>query len=136
MRGGNYYILGEFDAAMNHYRQGLKFDPEHQGCKRCVAVYCCFLGVRLCWTDVCSGHRLVKKIQQTQSKAQAALDKKDFDTAVKHLQTLLEADPEHRTVVPKARVDLATALKGADLSHNGIFKCLFCLHRQECLMQG
>jgi tetratricopeptide (TPR) repeat protein len=34
LRGGNYYTLGEFDAAMNHYRQGLKFDPEHNGCKR------------------------------------------------------------------------------------------------------
>jgi tetratricopeptide (TPR) repeat protein len=59
-----------------------------------------------------SGHRLVKKVQQSQQKATAALEKNDYDTAVKHLQTLIDIDPQHNTVVPKARLDLATALKG------------------------
>jgi len=42
LRGSSYYTLGELDMAMNHYRQGLKFDPEHKDCK--------------------SGYRLVKKV--------------------------------------------------------------------------
>ena len=34
LRGDAYFHLGEFDAAVNHYRLGLKYDPEHKGCKK------------------------------------------------------------------------------------------------------
>ncbi len=50
MRTGRaYYILGELDTAMNHYRKGLKFDPEHKGIK-----------------DM---YRIIKKVQDFQKKA-------------------------------------------------------------------
>ena len=29
LRGRAYYLLGEHEMAMNHWRQALKFDPEH-----------------------------------------------------------------------------------------------------------
>ncbi len=48
LRGSSYYVLGEFEMAMNHYRQALKFDPEHLGCK--------------------TGYRLIKKIQSSKEK--------------------------------------------------------------------
>ncbi len=47
--GRAYYILGEFETAMNHYRKGLKFDPEHKGIK-----------------DM---YRVIKKVQDFQKKA-------------------------------------------------------------------
>eukprot|EP01036_Dinobryon_divergens_P030586 gene30586-39854_t len=49
LRGRAYYILGELDTAMNHYRKGLKFDPEHKGIK-----------------DM---YRIIKKVQDYQKKA-------------------------------------------------------------------
>ena len=52
LRGGAYYILGELETAMNHYRKGLKYDPEHDGCK--------------------SGYRLIKKITTFMQKASKA----------------------------------------------------------------
>ena len=27
-------FTGEIESAMNHYRKGLKYDPEHEGCKK------------------------------------------------------------------------------------------------------
>jgi len=89
LRGSAYYVLGEFESAMNHYRQGLKFDPEHNGCK--------------------TGHRQVKKIQTFMLKAEKMSMGGDFPGAIKNLQSLIDADPEHRTVVPKAFLDMANA---------------------------
>lgn len=91
LRGNAYYVLGELDMAVNHYRQGLKFDPEHAGCK--------------------NGHRLVKKIQGFDGKARRALEGGDFAGAIKHLNSLIGVDPQHNTIVPKANLDLARAHK-------------------------
>lgn len=33
LRGDSYFRLGEYDTAIKHYREGLKLDPEHKGCK-------------------------------------------------------------------------------------------------------
>ena len=33
LRGRAFFRLGEHDQAILHYREGLKFDPEHSGCK-------------------------------------------------------------------------------------------------------
>jgi DnaJ family protein C protein 3 len=33
LRGQAYFRLGDHDTAVNHYREGLKLDPEHKGCK-------------------------------------------------------------------------------------------------------
>lgn len=52
LRGRSYYILGELETAMNHYRKGLKYDPEHKGIK-----------------DM---YRIIKKIQDLQKKAAKA----------------------------------------------------------------
>jgi len=91
LRGNAYYVLGELEMAVNHYRQGLKFDPEHAGCK--------------------NGHRLVKKITDFDKKAKKAMAAGDFSNAVKYLKSLKEVDPQHNTIVPQANLDLANAHK-------------------------
>ncbi len=89
LRGRAYYNLGELDTAMNHYRKGLKLDPEHKGCK-----------------DM---YRIVKKIQDLQKKHEKALAAKDFAKAVDLLTKLVAVDHEHATVAPRAKMDLANA---------------------------
>lgn len=91
LRGNAYYVLGELEMAMNHYRQGLKFDPEHSECK--------------------NGHRLVKKLQGFDSKAKKAMTAGDFTNAVKYLKSIISVDPQHNTIVPRANLDLANAHK-------------------------
>jgi DnaJ family protein C protein 3 len=92
MRGKSYYSIGELEMAKNHYRQGLKFDPEHKGCK--------------------SAYRVVKEVTKLQDKAAQALGKDDFSTAVTHLTKLLTVEKENRFILPKVHMDLAKAYKG------------------------
>jgi len=91
LRGRSYYILGEFDTAMNHYRKGLKFDPEHKGIK-----------------DM---YRIIKKVQDLQKKAKKASDANDHKKAVELLKKLVELDPNHSTLAPQTLIELAHALK-------------------------
>jgi len=89
LRGNAYYVLGELESAINHYRQGLKYDPEHKGC--------------------ITGHRQVKKIKDLMSKAEKAGNEGKFENQIKFLLSLLEADPQHRTIAVKTQLDLSTA---------------------------
>ena len=89
LRGNAYYHVGELEMAMNHYRKGLKSDPEHEGCK--------------------SAYRRVKKSQGHSEKAASAMSRGDWAAVIAQLKSLIETDPSHRTIVPKALLDLARA---------------------------
>lgn len=91
LRGSSYYVLGELDMAMNHYRMGLKSDPEHEGCK--------------------NAYRLVKKSQGFQGKASKAMGAGDYSAATKHLLALIDVDSTHPTIIPKASYDLAVCYR-------------------------
>ena len=107
LRGGAYYILGEIETAMNHYRKGLKYDPEHVGCK--------------------GGYRLIKKIQTYMKNAEKANAARDYASAIKHLINLAAVDPQHRTITPKALLDLAVTYqsnKEYSLAKDAALKCL------------
>jgi DnaJ homolog subfamily C member 3 len=107
LRGNSYYVIGELDTAMNHYRKGLKYDPEHDGCK--------------------GGYRLVKKMEGFKSKAIKAKAAGDFEQAIKHLLSLISVDPEHRILTPKAFIELAEAYKDAkryEEAKDAVQKCL------------
>lgn len=91
LRGRSYYILGEMDMAMNHYRRGLKLDPEHKNIK-----------------DM---FRIVKKMQDFEKKADAARNKNDFSEEVNFLRKLIAVDAQHQPTVVKANMALGKALK-------------------------
>lgn len=91
LRGIAYFRLGELDAAQNHFRQGLKYDPEHKGCK-----------------DV---YNIVKKILTNISKAEKAMEKADYEVAAKNYLAIIEAAPYNDALVPKYEMELAKAYK-------------------------
>jgi len=62
LRGDAYFWLGEHEMSKNHYREALRFDPEHEGCK--------------------NGHRLIKKIEKKAKKADAAADSGNHKDAI------------------------------------------------------
>lgn len=91
LRGGAYYMLGEFEMSMNHYRSALKLDPEHEGCK--------------------SGYKLVKKIQNLFKKSEEARSKKAWEAAITHLTDLISIDPEHHVLSRTSTLDLADSYR-------------------------
>ena len=75
LRGFSYYKLGEFDMAQTHFREGLKYDPEHKGCKE--------------------GHKRVKKMTKAAEKGRKAVDVGDLEGGLKYFTEALGVDPEH-----------------------------------------
>lgn len=86
-----FIYKGELETAMNHFRKGLKYDPEHHGCK--------------------TGYRTIKKINTYSAKAAKSLEGKDYPSAIKHLINLISVDENHRIIATKALVDLADAYR-------------------------
>lgn len=107
LRGGAYYLLGEIETAMNHYRKGLKYDPEHKGCK--------------------DGYRLIKKITTFTQKAEKANSVKDYPSAIKNLINLAAVDPAHKTIAPKAYIDLCEAYKNNNQLEEASQAALSCI---------
>lgn len=75
LRGFSYYKLGEFEMAQTHFREGLKYDPEHKGCK--------------------DGHKKVKKMTKAVEKGRKAVDVGNLEGGVKYFKEALAVDPEH-----------------------------------------
>mmetsp|Transcript_17298 Transcript_17298/g.25356 ORF Transcript_17298/g.25356 Transcript_17298/m.25356 type:complete len:514 (-) Transcript_17298:189-1730(-) len=71
LRGDAYFRLGEFEAAINHYRQGLKFDPEHKGCK--------------------AGHKSLKAITKKDKRGTDASSSGNHKEAIEHWEAAIRA---------------------------------------------
>lgn len=91
LRGKAYYILGEIDTAVSHFRKALVFDPEHAECKHM--------------------YRVIKKITDSEKKYEKAKQKNDHEDAIKWLLKMIEADKQHNTIVPKAKVNLGKSYR-------------------------
>merc|ERR1712025_61189 len=75
LRGMAYFWLNEHDLAIKHFREGLKLDPEHKGCKE--------------------GHKLVKKIDKKKKKGDVAMEAKKYEEAIEHYKGAIEIEPDH-----------------------------------------
>jgi len=75
IRGMAYFWLNEHDLAIKHFREGLKLDPEHKGCKE--------------------GHKLVKKIDKKKKKGDVAFEAKNYEEAIEHYNGAIDIEPDH-----------------------------------------
>jgi len=85
LRGESYAKLGELELAVNHFREGLKMDPEHKGCK--------------------SGHKYSKTVAKKDKRGQDAFDSKQYQEAIDYWDEAIAVDPEninvHRNILLK-----------------------------------
>merc|ERR1712176_738857 len=75
LRGMAYFWLNDHDIAIQHFREGLKLDPEHKGCKE--------------------GHKLVKKIDKKKKKGDVAFEARSYEEAIQHYTEAIDIEPEH-----------------------------------------
>ena len=85
LHGRIYYTIGELHTARDHFRKALKLDPDHQACK-----------------DM---YHTIKSITDGRKKFERAQADKDYEGAAEQLVEMINVDINHRTVVPKARLD-------------------------------
>lgn len=83
--------VGELDTAVSHFRKGLVYDPEHEECKHM--------------------YRIIKKILDSQKKYEKAISKNDHSEGIKWLLKIIDADEEHNTIAPKAKVNLGKSYR-------------------------
>jgi len=79
LRGEAYFRLGEHDTAVTHFREGLKLDPEHKGCK--------------------AGHKAIKAIQKKEKRAEDALKAGSHKEAIGHWLSAIDLDPTHSAFI-------------------------------------
>jgi len=89
LRGEAFYRMMDFKMAMTHFREGLKTDPDHAGCKT--------------WY-----HR-VKELLKVEGNADDALQQRDFSGAITHLRVLQQLDPNHMAFIKSVLSRMAKA---------------------------
>ena len=56
-------------------------------------------------------YRVIKKITDSQKKYEKAVNNNDHKEAIKWLLKVIDADKEHHTIVPKAKVNLGKSYR-------------------------
>ena len=90
LRGEAYFRLGEHDMAVKHFREALKLDPEHSGCK--------------------AGHKAVKNITKKEKRGDDAYGRGEKKEAINHWRQAMEADPTHLAFILPMRLKVSGAL--------------------------
>lgn len=108
LRGQAYTRLGEHDIAIQHFREALKLDPEHKGCKE--------------------GHKFVKSIEKKRKKANDAFESRNFEEAIKRYWEAINVDPSHRAFARPAILKIVQA-------HSKLGQHDFAVNEAEKLIQ-
>lgn len=91
LRGRALYLHGDWDHALVHFQEALKFDPEHKGCFQ--------------------GHRTIRKLQRTKRQADAAKHEGNHEEAIEKLEFMINIDPRNRDVRKETLVSLAQSFR-------------------------
>ena len=76
LRGKAYFRLGEHDTAVQHYREGLKLDPEHKGCK--------------------ADHKAIKSLLKKEKRGDDAASSGKHQEAIDYWWEAIRLDESHR----------------------------------------
>jgi len=89
LRGEAYFRIGEHDVAVQHFREGLKLDPEHKGCK--------------------AGHKLVKSIVKKEKRGDDAEKAGNHKEAIDYWLQAIKIDETHRAFARPTLLKIITA---------------------------
>lgn len=87
LRGEAYFRTGDHDVAVQHFREGLKLDPEHKGCK--------------------AGHKLVKSIVKKEKRGDDAERDGRYQDAIDYWWQAVRIDDSHRAFVRPTLLKIA-----------------------------
>jgi DnaJ family protein C protein 3 len=111
LRGMAYYRLNEMEMAQKHYREGLKLDPEHKGCK--------------------DGHRLLKKVTKKDKRGDDAYDKGDYKSAIDSWWEAMNVDMTHLSFVRPTLLKIVKAHMSLKEYEKAEEECMKHVNNQE-----
>lgn len=103
LRGNAYYRMGDYDIASQHYREGLRADPEHHGLK--------------------DSAKMLKKLLKTSQSGEESLRASQFKEAEKSFREALEIDPSNSNFQIKMYTKLCEALYKGGQAEQAIRIC-------------
>jgi len=80
LRGKAFYLLGERDAAIKHYLEGLKYDPEHSACK--------------------GEFKRLSRLEKAIKAGEEKLAQNQAKEALEDFETALNLEPDYQFVTP------------------------------------
>jgi DnaJ homolog subfamily C member 3 len=89
LRGNAYFRLGDHSTALTHYREGLKLDPEHKGCK--------------------SGHKTIKAMEKKRKRAEDAYASGKYQEAIDNWSQAIQIDQSHMAFIQPIRLQIVKA---------------------------
>jgi DnaJ family protein C protein 3 len=94
LRGMAYFRLGEHDTAVIHYREGLKLDPEHKGCK--------------------AAHKTAKALMKKEKRGDDAANAGKHQSAVDYWWEAINLDTTHRAFARPTLLKIVKSLSALD----------------------
>lgn len=107
LRGDSYYKLGEYDTAINHYREGLKQDPEHKGCK--------------------AGHKQIKNMRKKVKKGDEAAKANNHQEALDYYWQAIMLDENHILFKKETMLNIIKSLTAAGMHKDAIHEAKYRL---------
>jgi len=102
LRGEAYFRLGEHDMAVTHFREGLKLDPEHKGCKK--------------------GHKAVKALLKKKKRGDDAYEAGKYDEAIENWWSAINLDSTHLAFFIPTLLDIVKAHSKAGQHEEAIYE--------------
>eukprot|EP00026_Physarum_polycephalum_P006166 Phypoly_transcript_06207.p1 GENE.Phypoly_transcript_06207~~Phypoly_transcript_06207.p1 ORF type:complete len:510 (+),score=88.71 Phypoly_transcript_06207:91-1530(+) len=103
LRGQAFYFLGEREAAVKHYREALKYDPDHSSSK--------------------SEFKRLNKLEKAQNSADENLRQNKYQEALQDYETGLQLEPNSEFVTPKLFLGKCKSLVGLKQPNEAISAC-------------
>lgn len=115
LRGQAFYYLGEREAALKHYREALKYDPEHSASK--------------------TEFKRLSKLEKAQNSAEENMRQNKFEEALQDYETTLTLEPAG-LVTPKMWLGKCKALVALKRSEGAVLACEQALAGDESLIDA
>jgi tetratricopeptide (TPR) repeat protein len=103
LRGNAYYRMGDYEIAQQHYKEGMRADPEHHGLKEAA--------------------KMLKRMLKTSEAGETALKASKFKEAEQSFREALEVDPGNTQFQVKMYIKLCEAMYKGGQAEKAVGVC-------------
>lgn len=116
LRGQGFYYLGEREAAMKHYLEALKYDPEHSQSR--------------------SEFKRLNKLEKAQKSADENLRQNKFEEALQDFETAIQLEPASDQLTPQLWLGKCKSHVGLKQSAPAVDACSQALALESSLIEA
>ena len=111
IRGKAYYKLGEHDVAVQHYKEGLKMDPEHKECK--------------------VGHKSTKSLLKKVKRGDEAMSGGKYLEAIEYFNDAISLDGDHHVFIQPTLLKISKAYTKLNDHEESVNTCNKAISMEE-----